>query len=151
MHLVSPGEAISKDLTELLLEKGVPKSDYLEIATFDSELGNVVLTDHWNSDHKHYDAARYTPQPNNRRFYEDGYTPILGITINEEDISGSYIFVFRPSDISLSGIGRVIIARDLPEELLDSERIIVTHDELPVKDPNADPVVAQALQILLAA
>lgn len=151
MHLVSPGEAISKDLAGLLLKKGTPKSDYLEIATFDPELGKVVLADHWNSDHKHYDATLYTPQPNNRHFYEDGYTPILGITINEEDISGSYIFVFRPSDISLSGIGRVIIARDLPEALQDSERIIVTHDELPVNDPNADPIVARALITLLAA
>lgn len=55
-------------------------------------------------------------------------------------------FIFRPSDVALRGLGLSFIKR-LPEELRQSEEVIVTTNEFVIAEPGIDPNVAEIVRI----
>jgi len=154
-----PAVVLSEELEDILLTKndGLHR-DRLEVVRISPVVGRVQLKNYWDRFHVNYDHKRHkvnNPGP----FYEEGNTPILTISVGKaaEPSQQEGYAVFRPSDLSIEGLGGVTLLRGLPAGVLEYNGVIVTgHGKLAVgglaktviEDPTANPHLQEALQAL---
>ncbi|HUC87837.1 MAG TPA: hypothetical protein VMR95_01685 [Candidatus Binatia bacterium] len=138
----SPSE-LSRLLTDQLLLNGRLQIDQIRITRSSPVVGELVLNDYWSGFHKRF--PRGTEQDNRIRFYEEGNIGVLGIRQTEPQLS---TFVFRPSDISLEGMGKYL-TKHLPTELQQSDEVIVTRAGTLVSEPQQDMEVIHIASVLL--
>jgi hypothetical protein len=142
----------SVGLTKLLRTQGTLHADGLLLFADDDELGRLSLNDCWNNFHRGYDQKKHNTsyKYNPDAFYGDNLTPILSITVGDDNerTETSSIKIFRPADVSLSGIGRTLV-KDLHPPISHSPRIIFTQDSQHLANPQESHLVSRAIITLL--
>jgi hypothetical protein len=142
MILPETSAELSLQLTNLLLNEGKVMPDRLEVRVRDDYLGDIKLNDYWNGFHVAHAGSRHYQDPHS--FYNEGHIPILGLHQEAPAIS---VFVFRPIDVSLQGLGSILL-QELPDELVESDRIITTKDYAVLHEPLQDTALAEMLEKL---
>lgn len=141
---------VSHGLNELLCnEGGGVHSDRLEVVKFDPEVGSVKLNDYYTDiGHKRWDVAGHTRD--RQAFYNDGFTPIVGLSLQGDDPPTPPYFLFRPTDVVLQGrVYRRLGVSELLPELQASTELLVTNDQRLVEDPLRHPEFTALIGVLL--
>lgn len=154
-----PAVVLSEELKDILLTKneGLYR-DRLEVVRVSPVVGRVKLKNYWDSFHVNYDRKRHKAN-NPVAFYEEGNTPILTISVGEaaEPSQGEGYAVFRPSDLTIEGLGGAVFLRGLPEEVAEYNGVIVTGrgrlavgglERTLIEDPNTNPHLQETLKTL---
>ena len=142
MLMPETSQELSTQLSDLLLDQGARMPDRLEFKVYHPALEHIKINDYMAGFHVNHEGARHYQSPES--FYGEGNTPIIGITLEQV---GIHFDVFCPSDISLRGMGTVLL-RGLTDEERTSSQILTTKDGAVLAEPLCDEHLGQVLDVL---
>ncbi len=142
MRLPETSAELSAELSGFLIAKGEYLLDRVEFKIQHPTLGQIKLNDYWSGFHIAHAGSRHNKNP--KSFLDEGHIPVLGLHQESPQLS---VFVFRPCDISLRGMGTILI-RELPEEVQLSEHVITTKDYAALQEPLKDYDLERMLAVL---